>query len=672
MPLVFALALAASTLAAVPRIASYDIRAELDTSSHTVAATETITWTNPAAAPAVELRFHLYLNAFAGDDTTFFRESGGRHRSSRAARDGWGWIQVNSLRLDGGPDVTGALRFDAPDDGNRADRTVAVVPLPQPVAPGQTIRLEVRFRARLPRVFARTGHADEFHFLGQWFPKLGVYEALPDGTAVWNCHQFHLNSEFYADFGDYRVELTVPEGWLVGATGRRVSQSSASGKQTVVYEQQAVHDFAAVAAREFVEVEGTFSDADVPVPWRLSAARLLGRRPDSLALSPVQLKVLLPARLRALAPRILAAARATLAHYGLLYGSYPYPTLAVVVPPRGASGAGGMEYPTLVTAGGTWQDLVPPRSWLQLPERVTIHEIGHQWFYGMLASNEFLHPWMDEGLNSFADTRAHLAFQRDLAPVPRLPAPLSVTPWDVGRLFLATLPGGEPIDSPAWAFRTNGEYALDSYQHTALVLATAERLAGEVAFARAMRAYADDNRFRHPEPGDLFAALRQHAGDAAAAFVERAVTRAEVCDFAVRSARTRRSRAPRGVLAPAPKESGEPHARDGGGAPDTWDNEVVVTRDGTMPIPVVVEFEYADGTRTRTTWDGTASFHRVRTTTASALRAVRVDPDETLWIEIDRSDNVVAVTPSPVARAELWLDAFGAALAVSGLLGGIP
>ncbi|MFZ5786553.1 MAG: hypothetical protein ACOY3Y_08950, partial [Acidobacteriota bacterium] len=352
-----ALALAVSTLATVPRVASYDIRAELDPISHTVTAIETITWTNPAPAPASELRFHLYLNAFAGDDTTFFRESGGRHRRSRAAEDGWGWVQVRSLRLEGGPALTEALRFEAPDDGNPADRTVAVVALPHPVPSGRTIRLLVEFRARLPRVYARTGHAEDFHFLGQWFPKLGVYEGRPDGTAAWNCHQFHLNSEFYADFGDYRVELTVPEGWLVGATGTRTALAAAAGRQTVVFEQEAVHDFAAAAAREFVEVDGAFSDADVPVPWRLNAARLLGRGPTSLALPPVRLKVLLPARLRPLAPRILASARATLAHYGLLYGAYPYRTLTVVVPPRGASGAGGMEYPTLVTAGGSWRDL---------------------------------------------------------------------------------------------------------------------------------------------------------------------------------------------------------------------------------------------------------------------------------------------------------------------------
>jgi hypothetical protein len=98
----------------------------------------------------------------------------------------------------------------------------------------------------------------------------------------------------------------------------------------------------------------------------------------------------------------------------------------------------------------------------------------------------------------------------------------------------------------------------------------------------------------------------------------------------------------------------------------------VITRDGTMAIPVVIELEYADGTRERVTWDGNASFHRIRTTTAAALRAVRVDPDEILLIEIDRSDNVFAIQPSPVARAELWLDALGAALAVSGLLGGTP
>ena len=110
---------------------------------------------------------------------------------------------------------------------------MARVRLPQPVAPGATLAFDVEFTAQLPRVFARTGYAGDYHLVGQWFPKLAVYE--PAGmrgrrAGGWNCHQFHADSEFFADYGSYRVAITTPSRFIVGATGERVrEQRNADG-----------------------------------------------------------------------------------------------------------------------------------------------------------------------------------------------------------------------------------------------------------------------------------------------------------------------------------------------------------------------------------------------------------------------------------------------------------
>ena len=106
------------------------------------------------------------------------------------------------------------MRFIAPDDGNLDDRTVAEVPLSAPVAPGETVNVQIAWSSRVPRTFARTGVVGNYYFLGQWFPKIGVLQ-----DTGWNCHQFHATTEFFADFGIYDVRLTVPNGWIVGATG---------------------------------------------------------------------------------------------------------------------------------------------------------------------------------------------------------------------------------------------------------------------------------------------------------------------------------------------------------------------------------------------------------------------------------------------------------------------
>ena len=133
--------------------------------------------------------------------------------------------------------------------------------LPQPVPPGGSVTLDVEWKAQLPQVFARTGYKRDFFLVGQWFPKLGVYE--PAGlrgrsAGGWNCHQFHANSEFYADYGRFRVEITVPSRFVVGATGARVAtRPGTDGTTTYVHEQRDVHDFAWTADPKFVEVKDT-------------------------------------------------------------------------------------------------------------------------------------------------------------------------------------------------------------------------------------------------------------------------------------------------------------------------------------------------------------------------------------------------------------------------------
>src|SRR6185436_1848855 len=136
---------------------------------------------------AAELVFHLYMNAFRNDQSAFFRESGGRHRGNHHTDHGWGAVDVTRLEIAGKP---AALAIDD---------TLASVRLAQPVAPGATVEIDLDFTTRLPRVFARTGWADDFFAVAQWFPKIAVFDG------AWRANQLHLNSEFFADFGCRRI-----------------------------------------------------------------------------------------------------------------------------------------------------------------------------------------------------------------------------------------------------------------------------------------------------------------------------------------------------------------------------------------------------------------------------------------------------------------------------------
>ena len=158
-------------------VVDYTIDVSLAPPTQTLQATQTLVYTNHSPDPIPDLQFHLYLNAFKNERTTFWRESGGRLRDDDAATDGWGYIDVTALTVDG-TDRLADWTFIRPDDGNVDDETVTRLPLAEPLAPGASITLEFAFTAKMPQVFARTGYFDEYFLVGQWFPKIGVWETV--------------------------------------------------------------------------------------------------------------------------------------------------------------------------------------------------------------------------------------------------------------------------------------------------------------------------------------------------------------------------------------------------------------------------------------------------------------------------------------------------------------
>src|SRR5579872_4968823 len=305
LPLLLA---AAAHAALSDHIVAYRIRAQLDPALKTVTAHETLTWRNTSPLPVGELRFHLYLNAFQNEKSTFMRESGGRLRGASTAKDAWGYIEVQRMRIAGGADLTGGLRFVHPDDDNADDQSVAAVSLPQPVAPGASITLDIDFLSRLPKVFARTGYHNDFFMVGQWFPKIGVYE-----NGAWNCHQFHATTEFFADYGVFDVTLTVPSDYVVGATGvqQSVTEDAARHQKTVRFYQEDVHDFAWTASPHFIRTERAFG------PNRVRMILLM--QPEHAWQTG----------------RHYRALENGLKWFGQWYGAYPYQTITLVDPPYG-------------------------------------------------------------------------------------------------------------------------------------------------------------------------------------------------------------------------------------------------------------------------------------------------------------------------------------------------
>jgi len=353
-----------------PRITQYKIRAELDPASKTVKGEIVLDWRNPSRDTVKDLQFHLYLNAFKNARSTF-RAQG---RAASADQGDFGYVDIDEIRTSRGEDLTGRLKFIQPDENPAPekltlpeekplapdiygkDQTVVSVPLTTAVLPDSSIRVKIRFTSKLPKLSSRTGYNQDYFFVAQWFPKLGVYE--PAGMRYaqkggWNTHQFHPNSEFYANHSLYQVDITLPEEYVVGSGGKLMKKEVADGKQTLSFRAENIVDFAWTASKAYKVVEDQ---------WK-----------------QVNIKLLIQPEHYYQAERHIRAAKYALEYLAAHVGPYPWNHLTIVDPPTYGQGAGGMEYTTMITAGTFY--LLPAQ--IRMAEMVTIHEFGHAYFMGI-------------------------------------------------------------------------------------------------------------------------------------------------------------------------------------------------------------------------------------------------------------------------------------------------
>jgi hypothetical protein len=612
-----------------PRNASYEIAATLDPGTHAIAAWQTLTWRNVTSAPADTLQFHLYYNAWRNSRSTWMRGRRLAGQTALAARPeaDWGWIDITRVSVDGGPDVAGRLRFIAPDDGNADDRTVVELPLDRPVGPGEAVTVSMDWSSRVPRTFARTGRIGRFYFLAHWFPKIGVL-----GETGWRTHQFHGHTEFFADFGVYDVRLTVPTGWVVGATGVEQSRRDLGNGTTVHHYRQAdVHDFAWTTSPDYVEHRQTFEHATLP---------------------PVEMRLLMQPEHEGQAARHFEATAAALRHFGEWFGPYPYGHLTIV-DPAWQSGAGGMEYPTIFTAGTRW---LAPRNATQ-PESVTVHEAGHQFFYGIVASNEVEHAWLDEGLTTFAQARTlDAAFEPNYYTrrffggfIPWVFRDLRLVRETDGNRLHAYRPvaGYDAQATPTWQYWPGSASAI-SYGKTALWLHTLERLIGWDALQRGMSAYFREWAFRHPTPDDFFATLTEAAGQDLDWFFDQVHRGTQTFDYGIATFRSERDSA-RGFFGEPPGRRFE--ATDDRGV---YRTTLVVRRyrDGVFPVDVRVTF--ADGEEVRERWDGRDRWRMFTWERPSRAVTAEVDPDRVLLLDLNHTNNTATLAPRGREAARKW------------------
>jgi hypothetical protein len=579
------------------RIANYEIEVSLDARDKQLRGREIITWSNTDNQAVSELRFHLYLNGFRHKSSSFL---GGmsRRRLELIKEKDLGGIDVTSLIVNEQWDLGDRIAYIQPDDDNPFDSTVISIPLPGPIRPGKTIQIEIEFICRLPRLIARTGYQDNFFMLGQWFPKIGVFK---DGE--WNCHQFFRHSEFFADFGTYDVNITLPVEYVVGSSGILLREEQKDSLKTLFFRAEDVHDFAFTAWPEYRRIIKTVNAVEVVLLYAPEHSAKVSRYFDIIETALVYTaQWLMP---------------------------YPYPQLTIVDVPLYAYSAGGMEYPSFIICGSAWG---VPESMKFFLEEFTVHEFLHQYFYGILASNEAEEPWLDEGLTSYANQKI-LSETYGLHQSASTFFNILVGAFDEGKKAYMRRPDVSITMKSSWRFKL-GTYYVSVYSKPMLMLQTLENVLGSACMDSIMSAYIQRWEFKHPQTQDFLGIVQEYSFQDMQGFFQQALYDSVVLDYSVTSVQQNRDNA--GIL---------------------LGTDITVKRLGNFTFPVEIEYTYANGHTVLTEWNGIDSVMVLTVKGPDPVISARVDPGQKIWLDVNWTNNSFTVKDNPQAFYRHWLKA---------------
>ena len=604
----------------------YNINAELDIGKKSVYGKMETYWVNKSSDIVPDVQLHLYLNAFRNSKSTFRKEA---FQNTVGKKSEPGWIAINSLTDRTGYDLIPFMSYISPDDGNPDDMTVLKINLPVPVRPGDTVFLKIDFESKLPSRIIRTGYTDDYFFVAQWFPKFGVYESAGMRYATkggWNCHQFHRNSEFYSNHSAYDVKITLPKEYIVGTGGLLLNEKNEGEKnKTLTYRAEDIVDFAWTAWPGY----SVFTDQ-----WK-----------------HVKITLLLPAERTNQTQRQFTAVKNALEYLADNVGPYPWPHLTFVDPPLKGAGAGGMEYTTLFTSGS----FTGAPLYLHLPEMVTIHEFGHAYFMGILASNEFEEPWLDEGVNSFWEARITDKYYGTNSGLIDHPL-LRVADKSMSRLSYINNESRQASSNTEYSWNyPHRTYGMMSYNKTATILQTLMGIVGEETTNDIFREYYRKWAFRSPSGRDFINVVndvvsRMHGnkfGSDMNWFFDQTLYGTGICDYKVIGFHNDKLRTESEKSDSADSSDKMLPRND-----SIYKSVAELERVGEVMLPLDVLIHFDNGEKVVESWDGKSRVKDFVYTGPKKIDWVKIDPEFKITMDVNYINNSMTSDPDhvPVRR----------------------
>jgi hypothetical protein len=457
---------------------NYKIDVSLNDVDHTLKGYEQITYFNNSPDTLNFIWIHVWPNAYKNDKTAFSEQLLINSNTSFYFADENDRGYINQLSF-----TSNKINLAVEDHPQHQD--IIKVLLEKPLAPNTNCIIESFFKVKLPKNISRSGHVNQSYQVTQWYPKAAVYD-----KNGWHEMPYLDQGEFYNNFGNYEVQITVPENYVVGATGslettaekqwlnnlvqptakQKAQIASSANTKTILFKQDNVTDFAWFADKNFVYKQDT-----VLLPNNKIVQIELFVQPKNMEVWKNALQY---------------TKRAVLSKSNWI-GAYPYGQVKVV-DFAGATEA-GMEYPTIT--------LLYAEDKKDLEDLIN-HEVGHNWFQAILATNERATPWMDEGMNTYYDNRYHKVFMDSLKRSSFFETRIPKNEADIALKTVTKLKIDQPIQTVSENFNYTN-YGLIAYTKAAKWMELLEKEMGTALFDSAMQNYFENWKFKHPTTNDF-------------------------------------------------------------------------------------------------------------------------------------------------------------------------
>lgn len=477
----------------------YDIQVALNDKQHSLKGDLSLEYINHSPDTLHYIWFHLWPNAYKNKNTALAKQLAlDKSNEKKMQIADPGYIDNLHFKING---------QNAATENDTANIDMVKLVLAQPLLPGKQITITTPFTVKLPNYYSRSGYSNNQFMVCQWYPKPAVYD-----RTGWHQFPYLDQGEFYSEYGSFKVNITVPTEYVVGATGTLQTlpelakykqiglENNKNGKviqyktatpgksKTLQYTGERIHDFAWFAGKDFVVRYDTMQLTEHDTVDVFSYGQTSGNKTWKNSTSYIKDAV---------------------RHYSTWIGQYPYPVVQAVEGPKNLS-SGGMEYPmiTLITS---------PNAKEEEMDAVITHEVGHNWFYGILGSNERDNPWMDEGLNTYFQFRYEAEkYRSNTILASMIPKDFKEMPEKEfqARIYevLRSIPADMPILTGSTGFTNKDDYGIVVYIKTACWMFIMENVLGRDVVDKALQSYFTKWQFKHPRPEDLKKELELASG----------------------------------------------------------------------------------------------------------------------------------------------------------------